>query len=298
MYLEHFGLAAAPFSIAPDPEFAYPSRAQQEAHATLLQAIDGGAGFVKITGEVGTGKTLACRRLLAALAGRERRCDTAYVPNPCLTPRSLLLAVGLELNLPLRANAPEHRMLALLDRALLKAAAADRRVVVCLDEAQAMPADALEALRRLAARATQRHKPLQVVLFGQPELDDKLARADLRALAARIASQYRLGALSVQETEAYLAHRLRVAGRAADAAPLFPPAVAALVHRHARGVPRIVNVVAHKSLLLACSDGAPRVDPQHVRAAAADTPYARPATLLSRVVAWWQQGRMRPGTPA
>jgi MSHA biogenesis protein MshM len=298
MYLEHFGLAVPPFSITPDLDFAYPSRAQQEAHAALLRAIDDGEGFVKITGEVGTGKTLACRRLLAALAGRERRCDTAYIPNPCLTPRSLLLAVGLELKLPLRANAPEHRMLALLDRALLKAAAADRRVVVCLDEAQAMPADALEALRRLAARVTEKRKLLQIVLFGQPELDDKLARADLRALASRITSQHRLGALSAQETEAYLAHRLRVAARAADTAPLFPTAVAALVHRHARGVPRIVNIVAHKSLLLACRDGAPGVAPQHVRAAAADTPYARPATMLSRVVAWWQQGRMRPGTPA
>lgn len=298
MYLEHFELATSPFSITPDPQFAYPSRAQREAHAALLRSIDGGEGFVKITGDVGTGKTLACRRLLAALAGRERRCDTAYVPNPCLTPRSLLLAIGLELKLPLRASASEHRMLALLDRALSKAAAADRRVVVCLDEAQAMPADALEALRRLAARETGKHGLLQIVLFGQPELDDKLARADLRALASRITAQHRLGALTAQETEAYLAHRLRVAGRAPDAAALFPPAVAALVHRHARGVPRIVNIVAHKALLRACRDGAPGVAARHVLSAAADTPYARPASALSRLVAWWQQGRIRHGTPA
>lgn len=298
MYLEHFGLAVPPFSITPDPQFAYPSRAQREAYATLLQAIEGGEGLVKITGEVGTGKTLACRRLLAALAGRERHRDIVYIPNPCLTPRTLLLAIGLELKLPLRVNASEHRMLALLDRALLKAAAADRRVVVCLDEAQAMPADALEALRRLAARQTDKHRPLQIVLIGQPELDDKLARADLRGLAGRIGSQYRLGALAAQETCAYLAHRLRVAGRASDAAALFAPAVAALVHRHARGVPRIVNIVAHKALLLACRDGAPDVAAQHVLSAAAETPYARPATALSRLVAWWQQGRMRHDTLA
>lgn len=297
MYFEHFGLALAPFSIAPDPAFAYPSRAQQQAHAALLHAIGGGDGFVKITGDVGTGKTLACRRLLAALAGQPD-CDVVYVRNPCLTPRSLLLAVGLELKLPARANTSEQRLLALVDRALLKAGAAGRRVVVCLDEAQAMPADALEVLRRLAARDRDGRAVLQTVLFGRPELDDKLARSDLRPLASRIAAQYRLDPLSAQETEAYLAHRLRVAGRAADAAALFPTAVAALVHRYARGVPRIVNIVAHKALLLACRDRAATVDPQHVRDAAADTPYARPATALSRLVAWWQHGRMRHGTPA
>ncbi len=298
MYLQHFALAIAPFSIAPDPAFAYPSHALLQAHATLLQAIDRGEGFVKITGEVGTGKTLACRRLLAALAEGERRCDIAYIPNPCLTPRSLLVAVGHELKLAPHANTPRHRLLALIDRALLKAADTGRRVVVCCDEAQAMPADTLEALRHLAERGNAPRPSLQVVLFGQPELDARLCRADLHAFTRRITAQYRLTALSARETEAYLAHRLCVAGRAPDAAALFPPAVAALVHRHTRGVPRLVNIVAHKSLLLAFRDGAPCVAARHVRAAAADTPYARPATALSRLVAWWQQGRMRHGTPA
>jgi MSHA biogenesis protein MshM len=296
MYLEHFALAGAPFSIAPDPAFAYPSRALQEAHATLLQSIDRGEGLVKITGEVGTGKTLACRRLMAARAEGERPCDIAYIPNPCLTPRSLLVAIADALKLAPHANLSQPRLLALLDRALLKAAHAGRRVVVCCDEAQAMPVDALEALRHLVDRANAARPQLQVVLFGQPELDAKLRRAELRALASRITAQYRLAALSVQETKAYLAHRLRVAGRTSDAAALFPAAVAALVHRHTRGVPRLVNIVAHKSLLLAFRDGASCVAERHVRAAAADTPYARPTTALSRLVAWWQQGRMRHGT--
>ncbi|GAB4474907.1 MAG: AAA family ATPase [Burkholderiaceae bacterium] len=298
MYLEHFALAVAPFSIAPDPAFTYPSRAQQEAHATLLEATDRGEVFVKVTGEVGTGKTLTCRRLLAALTEGGRRCDVAYIANPCLTPRSLLVAVGLALKLAPRASASEPRLLAALDRALLKAADAGRRVVVCLDEAQAMPPDALEALCRLAERGGGRRPPVQVVLFGQPELDARLRHARLRALASRITAQYRLTALSAQETEAYLAHRLRVAGRACDTAAVFPPVAAARVHRYTRGVPRLVNVVAHKSLLLACRDGAPHVGAQHVRAAAADTPYARPATALSRLIAWWQQGRIRQGTQA
>jgi MSHA biogenesis protein MshM len=299
MYLEHFGLKAAPFAITPDTEFAYSSRAQQEALNTLLLAIDDGEGFIKITGEVGTGKTLACRRFLAALASRESRYETAYIPNPCLTPRTLLLSVGLELKLPLRANAPEHKLLSMLNRALLKAASEGRRVVVCLDEAQAMPVDTLEALRLLSNLETEKRKLLQVVLFGQPELDRKLTRNDLRQLSSRISFQYRLATLSAQETEGYLAHRLRVAGRTADGgAGLFAPAVAAILHRYTRGVPRLINIVAHKSLLLAYGDGALRVSAQHVRAAAADTPYARPITPLSRLVAWWQQARVRLGAPS
>jgi MSHA biogenesis protein MshM len=296
MYLDHFGLTTPPFSISPDPAFAYPSRAQRQAHATLLHAIDDGVAFVKITGMAGTGKTLACRLLLAALAGSGRRLDTAYIANPCLTPRSLLLAIGVALNLPLRADASEPTMLALLQRALHKAAAADRRVVVCLDEAQAMPPDALEVLQRLATAPTAGRGLLQIALFGQPELESRLARPDLRGLASRITAHYRLEALSAPETEAYLAHRLRMAGRAEDATPLFPTAVAALVHRHARGRPRVVNSVAHKSLLFASRAGAPQVLPEHVRAAAAATPNARPATVLSRLVARWQQARPRQGT--
>jgi MSHA biogenesis protein MshM len=272
MYRDHFRLTTAPFSITPDTAFAYSSRAQQEALNTLLLAIDDGQGFIKITGEVGTGKTLACRRFLAALAARDGEIETAYIPNPCLSPRTLLLAIGLELSLPLRHDAPEHELLAALNAHLLQAAAAGRRVVVCLDEAQAMPFEALEALRLTSNLETETRKLIQIVLFAQPELDRKLARQDLRQLASRITFQYTLGQLSADETERYVAHRLRIAGHNGDA--LFPPAVARLLHKVTRGVPRLINIVAHKSLLLAYGGGALRVEPAHVRAAAADTPYA------------------------
>ena len=272
MYRDHFRLTAAPFSITPDTAFAYSSRAQQEALNTLLLAIDDGQGFIKITGEVGTGKTLACRRFLAALATRSERIETAYIPNPCLSPRTLLLAIALELALPMRHDAPEHELLAALNAHLLQAAEAGRRVVVCLDEAQAMPFDALEALRLTSNLETEKRKLIQIVLFAQPELDRKLERQDLRQLASRITFQYSLGALSADETERYVTHRLRVAGHSGDA--LFPTAVARLLHKVTRGVPRLINIVAHKSLLLAYGGGALRVAPAHVRAAAADTPYA------------------------
>jgi MSHA biogenesis protein MshM len=290
MYLEHFRLAAAPFSITPDTAFAYASRPQQEALNTLLLAIDDGEGFIKITGEVGTGKTLACRRFLAALALRDNVYETAYIPNPCLSPRTLLLAIGLELALPLRHDAPEHELLAALNAHLLQVARAGRRVVVCLDEAQAMPIEALEALRLTSNLETESRKLIQIVLFAQPELDRKLARHDLRQLASRIGFQATLAALSAEETECYLAHRLRVAGHVGDA--LFQPAVARLLHRVTRGVPRLINIVAHKSLLLAYGSGSLRASPAHVRAAAADTPYASRLGRLSGLSAWVRQWRL------
>lgn len=284
MYQNHFNLAVAPFSITPDTEFTYGSRSQLEALTTLLLAIDDGEGFIKITGEVGTGKTLACRRFLTALSCRSNdNCagfDTAYIPNPQLTPRTLLLAIAHELKVGLRADAPEHEILTALNRAVLRSATEGRRVVVCLDEAQAMPLDTLEALRLLSNLETEKRKLVQVVLFGQPELDARLARAELRQLASRISFQYVLGALSADETERYVAHRLRVAGLHGDA--LFPPPVARALHRVTRGIPRLINIVAHKSLLLAYGQGALRVGVVHVKTAAADTPYASRLGTLSR----------------
>jgi MSHA biogenesis protein MshM len=290
MYLNHFRLQAPPFSITPDTAFAFASRAQQEALATLLLAIDDGAGFIKITGEVGTGKTLACRRLLAALAAQDSACDTAYIPNPCLSARSLLLGVGAELGVPLRSGATKHDLLAALSRHLIDRAAAGRRVVLCLDEAQAMPRETLEALRLVSNLETEKRKLIQIVLFAQPELDDRLAQPDMRQLGSRISFQYSLGSLSADETERYLLHRLRVAGHHGDS--LFGPGVARLVHRGTRGVPRLINIVAHKSLLLAYGAGALRVGAAHVQLAARDTPNAAPLGLAARLSAWLTQRRL------
>lgn len=293
MYLDHFDLQSAPFALTPDTAFTFASRAQQEALSTLLLALDDGAGFVKITGEVGTGKTLACRRLLAALAQRAD-CDTVYVPNPCLSPRTLMFSIASELGLAVPPHADQHALLTLLNQALLERAAQGRKVFVLLDEAQAMPIDSLESLRLLSNLETEKRKLMQTVLFAQPELDAKLALPDLRQLTTRIVFQYRLDALTRDETERYLAHRLRVAGHRGE--PLFAPPVAAAVHRAARGLPRLINLIAHKSLLLAYGEGALRVSKRHVRAAQADTPAAARSGLFGRLSQWmwtWRSARTR-----
>jgi MSHA biogenesis protein MshM len=285
MYLSHFGLTAAPFALTPDTAFAFSSRAQREALDTLVLAVDSGEGFIKITGEVGTGKTLLCRRFLGRTAGGTGESSThyrtAYVPNPCLSPRSLLLAIARELKIRVLNVNSDSDILETLNRALLRLAARGSSVVVCLDEAQAMPVETLEALRLLSNLETEKRKLVQVVLFGQPELDVKLARNDLRQLRSRIAFHYQLSALSSAETEVYLAHRLRVAGRRGSA--LFASDVSQAVHRCAGGVPRLVNIIAHKSLLLAYGQGDARVGSRQVRAAAQDTPHARGAGLLARL---------------
>lgn len=269
MYKTHFGLREMPFGITPDTSFAYTSRTHQEALNTLLVAVRNGEGFLKITGEVGTGKTLLCRRFLAML---DQNHVSAYIPNPYLQPRTLLFALAAELGLGVPRDADRHILLKEVARGLLNYARQGKTVVVCLDEAQAMPTETLEALRLLTNLETEKRKLLQVVLFGQPELDHKLDAESVRQLKQRITFQHHLMPLRPDEVEQYLAHRLRVAGLRGER--LFNRAAARLVHRYSGGIPRLINIVAHKSMLLAFGEGEQVVRPDHVRQAVADTPAA------------------------
>ena len=266
MYLDHFGLTELPFGITPDTSYTVITRSHQEALNTLLIALGSGEGFIKITGEVGTGKTLLCRRLLQSLPADS---VSAYLPNPFLAPRTLLLALAEELALEVSADSDDYHLLQSVNRALVAHAAEGRQVVVCIDEAQAMPLETLESLRLLSNLETEKRKLLQIILFGQPELDRKLAEPSVRQLLQRIAFHYRLGGLSRQEVSNYLAHRLRVAGYRGEG--VFTPRAARCLHRASRGTPRLLNILAHKSLLAVFGEGRHAVWASHVRQAAADT---------------------------
>jgi MSHA biogenesis protein MshM len=282
-YLSYFGLREMPFGITPDTHFFFAGRASQEALNTLLVAIGNGEGFVKVTGEVGTGKTLLCRKLLASL---QPRSVSAYIPNPSFGPKSLLIALADELALPLEpdlADIEPHRLLRAVTRALLDTARQGKRVVLCMDESQSMSLETLEALRLLTNVETEKMKLLQVVLFGQPELDAKLASAAVRQLRQRIIFEHRLQGLGRDEVGAYVTHRLVVAGY--SGAALVSDGALSVLHRASRGVPRLVNILLHKAMLLAYGEGARAVQASHVRAAIADTPSA----IAER--RWWTLAR-------
>jgi MSHA biogenesis protein MshM len=278
-YLSHFGLREPAFGITPDTHFFFAGRASQEALNTLVVALANGEGFVKVTGEVGTGKTLLCRKLLATL---QPRSVSAYIPNPSFGPKSLLIALAEELGVPLEpdlADIEPHRLLRAVTRALLDFARQGRRVILCMDESQSMSLETLEALRLLTNVETEKRKLLQVVLFGQPELDAKLASPAVRQLRQRIIFEHELRALEKDEVGAYVTHRLVVAGYSGPL-PVGGGALSAL-HRASRGVPRLVNVLMHKAMLLAYGEGTRAVRASHVRAAIDDTPSASPERR------WW-----------
>ena len=276
-YLGHFGLREPPFGITPDTMFFFPCRSTQEALNTVLIALQNGEGFIKITGEVGTGKTLLCRKFLGTLD--DARWVSAYMPNPSLEPRTLLLALAEELGAGVEAGIEQHRLLRSITRALLDLARHDRRVVLCMDESQAMPLETLETLRLLTNLETEKRKLMQVVLFGQPELDRKLASDSIRQLRQRISFHYDLKGLDEDEVGAYFAHRLRVAGYTGP--ELLRHGARRALYRASAGVPRLVNALAHKALLLVYGEGGWAVEKHHVDLARLDTP----AAIQAR--AWW-----------
>jgi MSHA biogenesis protein MshM len=269
-YLGHFGLREPPFGITPDTMFFFPCRSTREALNTVLIALQNGEGFIKITGEVGTGKTLLCRKFLSTLD--DAHWLSAYMPNPSLEPRTFLLAFAEELGAPLEPGIEQHRLLKSITRTLLDVARRDRRVVLCMDESQAMPLETLETLRLLTNLETEKRKLIQVVLFGQPELDRKLASQSIRQLRQRIGFQYDLKGLDEDEVAAYFAHRLGVAGY--NGPELLRPAARRELYCASGGVPRLVNILAHKALLLVYGEGGWAVEKRHIRAAQADTPAA------------------------
>lgn len=281
MYQTYFGLSAAPFSIAPDPRYLYMSRRHQEALATLLFGLGADGGFVLLTGEVGAGKTTICRCLLEQVPAS---CDVAYLFNPKLTVRELLSTICDEFGIAYpEGTGSIKRFVDLINQFLLRAHAQGRRAVLIIDEAQNLSPQVLEQIRLLTNLETSERKLLLILLLGQPELVDMLARPELRQLAQRIVARYHLTPLDKNEVAAYVKHRLEVAG---TEWPPFADGLWGLLHKLSGGVPRVINVLCDRALLGAFVQRKHWVDRATLLQAAREVlaPGALPAPPLRRSI--------------
>ena len=279
MYAQFFGLAQAPFSIAPDPRYLFMSERHREALAHLLYGVQGGGGFVLLTGEIGAGKTTVCRCFLEQVP---EHCNVAYIFNPKLTVEELLRSVCEEFRVDFHHRGPGlptvKDYVDALNEYLLRTHALGQNSVLVIDEAQNLSADVLEQLRLLTNLETNERKLLQIVLIGQPELRAMLARPELEQLAQRVIARFHLEALSEEETGQYISHRLAVAG--SPKSPPFDRKALKRIHAVSRGVPRRINLLCDRALLGAYAHGRSNVDRRIVDQASKEvfdnTPRASP----------------------
>jgi general secretion pathway protein A len=266
MYCNFFGLNEKPFSITPDPRYLFLSERHGEALAHLVYGVTESGGFIQLTGEVGTGKTTLCRTLL--LNRVPSNADVAVVLNPQLSPLEFLEVICEELGIKVPKRKESIKALIdALNRHLLAAHADGRRTILVVDEAQNLAPEVLEEVRLLTNLETSKQKLLQIILIGQPELRELLARNDLRQLAQRITGRYHLEPLSAEETGQYIEHRLKVAGALGE---VFDASAKRTVFRLSHGVPRLINVICDRALLGAYSQGSRLVSRRLVRRAAAE----------------------------
>ncbi len=281
MYQEFFEFEEMPFSLTPDTQFFVNQNSHKVALSTILVALKHCEGFVKIVGEVGTGKTLLSRMLMQCLRDN---FITVYIPNPYLTPEELKFCVAEQINAQFDKQMAAHELVWAIENTLRTLEQQSQQVVVIIDEAQAMPRETIECLRLLTNLETEKRKLLQVVMLGQPELDVLLARADLRQLKQRIVFSEVLKPLNFNATRQYLKNRLE------SAHPSQPLALSALAYRliygASGGIPRLINILAHKSLICAYGRGHKRISSWHVARAIRDTGESkRLCRLLAKVFA-------------
>jgi general secretion pathway protein A len=282
MYSKHFNLKENPFSIAPDPRYLYMSNKHREALAHLMYGLETDGGFVLLTGEVGTGKTTVCRCLLEQLPND---INVAFVLNPKQTSAELLATVCDEFGIGYQ---PGHgsikELVDNINRYLLATHARGRKTVLIIDEAQNLGAEVLEQIRLLTNLETNQRKLLQIVMLGQPELRDQLARPELRQLAQRITARYHLGPLARNEIAPYINHRLGVAGRHMK---LFPDKLINKIYRLTNGIPRLINVICDRALLGTYAEGREKVNHPTLKKAAREVlgPAGRPGRLLKGLAA-------------
>ncbi len=281
MYLYHYGFRKLPFSLTPDTELFCALPNYREALNTLKFALSTGEAFCKITGEVGSGKTMLCRMLINKI-GQQRK--VAYIPNPVLSPREIKLALAHELNMRLGSRVGDEQIIPKIQKKLIEICQKQGPVILIIDEAQSMPDETLETLRLFTNLETESTKLLQIILFAQPELDEKLAQKHLRQLRQRIVFSHQLNPLHFEQLRDYINHRLaKVSG---SAKVQFTYSAQRLLHWASRGIPRLVNVLAHKSLMLGFGVGTHTISLRQVWQAVCDTEDTRRFILKIKRVSW------------
>jgi MSHA biogenesis protein MshM len=269
MYLQHFGLRELPFSLTPNTQFFLNMASYHKAYNMLMVSLANAEGFIKIVGEVGTGKTMLCRKVLNTLEEDKEAYVTAYIPNPVLSPKGLFLAFAEELNIEIDQDVGHHRLLKAITEKLVEYSANNKQVVLFIDEAHAMPEQTLEALRLLTNIETEQVKLFQVVLFAQPELDISLSQPSLRQLRQRITFSFEIEALDREGVERYVVHRVATAGY--NGPFLFSKRALDYLFRASDGIPRVINILCHKALMVAFGKGERTVQVDHIKSAAEDT---------------------------
>jgi len=287
VYTEFFGLNEKPFAITPDPRYLYMSVRHADALAHLIYGISESGGFIQLTGEVGTGKTTLIRSLLEQLPAK---AEIALILNPQLSRLEFLQVICQELRIPAAADDSVRARVDALNGYLLRAYAEARRIVLIVDEAQALTPELLEQIRLLTNLETPKKKLLQIILIGQPELRDLLARPEMRQVAQRITGRYHLEPLSKEDTALYVNHRMKVAGAQRD---VFTPPAIRLLYRRSRGIPRLINVVADRALLAGYTRDQRVVDRALVVSAAAEV-FGAHRTIRR----WWPAAAIAAGLAA
>jgi MSHA biogenesis protein MshM len=288
LYLEHFGLKEPPFRITPHTDFFFDGADRGATLEALIYAIVHDEGIVKVSGEVGSGKTMLCRVLMERLPPE---VSTIYLATPSLGRDEILHAIADDLDLKLTRERPTVALREMQEH-LIGLYAAGRHVVILIDEAHAMPEETLEQVRLLSNLESNRHKLLQIVLFGQPELDETLAKPSLRPLRDRITHAFRMRPLAANEVAKYLGFRMRAAGyRGPD---LFTPGAVKLLARSADGLTRRINILADKALLCAFTQNSHAITPRQVRAAVADSEFAAPRRARASH-AWYAAAALAAG---
>jgi len=268
MYKEFYGLTRNPFEVSPDPFFFYPTQPHMEALANLAYGVLRRKGFVVVTGEVGTGKTLLVRYLFQALS--ENKVAFAYVYNPLLSVPEFLTHVINDLGLLASPVRSKSEVLSRLNNYLMERSRQDLTTALVVDEAQLLSWELLEEIRLLTNLETTKHKLLQIVLVGQPEFDQKLDSQHLRQLKQRVGLRCRLRPLEPDELKGYIHKRLQLAGANSHAAAIFPDETIAFIYSFSRGIPRLVNTLCENSLLMGLGHNQHQITPDIVREVAAD----------------------------